>query len=147
MDMLAPRTSIDLADPSWPIYARTPIRPPHFIGPDGVVAHSLVTGGSEVYGTVENSILFHSVTVEEGAQVRYSILMPGVTVRAGAKIEYAIIAENAVIEPNACVGTPPDPDNSDWGVTVVAGGVTVGEKAVVPAHAMVRENVEGGEQV
>ena len=79
--------------------------------------------------------------------MRYSILMPGVTVRAGAKIEYAIIAENAVVEQGACVGTPPDPSNPDWGVAVVAGGVTVGEQAVVSAHAMVRENVKGGEQV
>ena len=147
MDMLAPRTSIDLYDPSWPIFARTPIKPPHFTGPNATISHSLVTGGSEVYGTVENSILFHSVTIEEGAEVRYSILMPGVTVRAGAKIEYSIIAEHAVVEAGACVGTPPDPADPDWGVAVVAGGVTVGEKAVVSAAAMVRENVKGGERV
>jgi len=96
---------------------------------------------------VENSILFHSVTVEEGAEVRYSILMPGVTVKAGAKIEYSIVAENAVIEQNACVGTPPDCTDPDWGVAVVAGGVTVGEHAVVTAHAMVRDDVKGGERV
>ena len=147
MDMLAPRPSIDLYDPSWPIYARTPIKPPHFTGPESRISHSLVSGGSNIYGTVENSILFHSVTVEEGAEVRYSILMPGVTVKAGAKIEYSIIAENAVIEVNACVGTPPDGTDPDWGVAVVAGGVTVGENAVVTAHAMVRDDVKGGERV
>ena len=144
MDMLAPRTSIDLKDPTFPIYARTPIRPPHFTGPNAVISHSLVTGGSEVYGTVENSVLFHSVTVEEGASVRYSILMPGATVRAGATVEYAIIAENAVIEPGASVGTPPDATDN-WGVAVVASGVTVGEKATVSANAMIREDVKGGE--
>jgi glucose-1-phosphate adenylyltransferase len=147
MDMLAPRTSIDLHDPSWPIYARTPVKPPHFTGPDAQVSHSLLTGGCEVYGTVENSILFHSVTVAKGAQVRYSILMPGVTVEEGAKIEYAIVAENAVIGPNARVGTPPTLDDPDWGIAVVAGGVTVGEQATVTAHAMVRDDVKGGERV
>ena len=55
--------------PSWPIYARTPIKPPHVTGPNAVISHSLVTGGCEVDGTVENSVLFHSVTVEEGAKV------------------------------------------------------------------------------
>ncbi|MBE6957065.1 MAG: glucose-1-phosphate adenylyltransferase [Ruminococcaceae bacterium] len=145
MDMLAPRTSIDLRDPSFPIYARTPIRPPHFTGPNAVVSHSLVTGGSEVYGTVENSVLFHSVTVEEGASVRYSILMPGATVKAGASVEYAIIAENATIEPGASVGTPPDA-TPGWGVAVVASGVTIGEKAIVSANAMIRDDVKGGER-
>ena len=146
MDMLAPRTSIDLNDPSFPIYARTPIRPPHFTGPNAVISHSLVTEGSEVYGTIENSVLFHSVTVEEGACVRYSILMPGATVKAGATVEYAIIAENATIEPGASVGTPPDATDN-WGVAVVASGVTIGEKATVSANAMIREDVKGGEHV
>ena len=71
-------------DTEWPIYARTPIRPPHFMGMDAKVDHSMVTSGCEVYGTVENSVLFHSVTVEEGAVVRYSILMPGTVVKKGA---------------------------------------------------------------
>ena len=145
MDMLAPRTSIDLKDPSFPIYSRTPIRPPHFTGPNAVISHSLVTEGSEVYGTVENSVLFHSVTVEEGAAVRYSILMPGATVKAGATVEYAIIAENAVIEPGASVGTPPDA-TENWGVAVVASGVTIGERATVSANAMIRDDVKGGER-
>ena len=146
MDMLAPNNGINLYDTSWPIYARNPIKPPHATGPNAIVSHSLVTGGSQVDGTVENSVLFHSVTVEEGAEVRYSILMPGVTVRSGAKIEYSIVAENATIERDAHVGTEPNAD-PDWGVAVVAGGVTVGEKATVSAHAMVREDVKGGEQV
>jgi len=98
-----------------------------------------------VYGTVENSVLFHSVTVEEGASVRYSILMPGATVKAGASVEYAIIAENATIEPGASVGTPPDA-TPGWGVAVVASGVTIGEKAIVSANAMIRDDVKGGER-
>ena len=85
MDMLAPHSGIDLYDPSWPIYARTPIKPPHVTGPNAVISHSLVTGGCQVDGTVENSVLFHSVTVEEGARVQYSILMPGTVVKAGAE--------------------------------------------------------------
>ena len=145
MDMLAPHSSIDLYDPSWPIYARTPIQPPHFTGPNSNVSHSLVTGGCEVYGNVENSVLFHSVIVEEGADVQYSILMPGTVVKAGAKVHYSIVAENAVIESGAQVGAAPD-ESPDWGVAVVASGVTVGEKAVVSPHAMIREDVKGGEK-
>ena len=145
MDMLAPNSGIDLYDTTWPIYARTPIRPPHVTGPKGKISHSLVTGGSQVDGSVENSVLFHSVTVEEGAEVEYSILMPGTVVKAGAKVSYAIVAENAVIEAGATVGAAPTGE-SNWGIAVVAGGVTVGEKAVVSPSAMIREDVKGGEQ-
>ena len=146
MDMLAPRSSIGLYDPSWPIFARSPIKPPHVTGPNARISHSLVTGGSQVDGLVENSVLFHSVTVEEGASVQYSILMPGAVVKAGAQVAYSIVAENAVVEARALVGSPPD-DNPDWGIAVVASGVTVGEGAVVSPSAMVREDVKGGEQV
>ncbi len=145
MDMLAPHNSIDLHDPEWPIYARSPIKPPHATGPHAKISHSLVTGGGQIDGTVENSVLFHSIVVEEGARVQYSILMPGAVVKAGADVSYAIVAENAVIEANAQVGSAPD-DSPDWGIAVVAGGVTIGAGATVAPRAMIREDVKGGEQ-
>ena len=145
MDMLAPHNSIDLHDPEWPIYARSPIKPPHATGPHAKIYHSLVTGGGQIDGTVENSVLFHSVVVDEGARVQYSILMPGAVVKAGADVSYAIVAENAVIEANAQVGSAPD-DSPDWGIAVVAGGVTIGAGATVAPRAMIREDVKGGEQ-
>ena len=145
MDMLAPNSSIDLYSTEWPIYARTPIKPPHVTGPNAHISHSLVTGGCKVDGKVENSVLFHSVVVEEGAEVEYSILMPGTVVKAGAKVSYAIVAEDAVVEAGATVGAPPS-DDPKWGIAVVASGVTVGEKATVSPSAMIREDVKGGEQ-
>ena len=50
------------------------------------------------------------------------------------------------VEAGAVVGAPPD-DSPGWGIAVVAGGVTVGEKATVTPSAMVREDVKGGERV
>ena len=146
MDMLSVHSGIDPYDSEWPIFARTPTKPPHFTGPDAMVTHSLMTGGCVVDGEVENSVLFHSVTVEQGAKVRYSILMPGATVKAGADVEYAIVAENAVIGAGAQVGAPPaaDADPEEWGIAVVAEGIKVGDNAVVPAKAMVTRNVKGG---
>ena len=145
MDMLAPNNGINLYDTSWPIYARTPVKPPHITGPNGKVSHSLVTGGCVVDGTIENSVLFHSVTVEEGADIQYSILMPGTVVKAGAKVHYSIVAENAVIEAGAQVGCAPTGEEG-WGIAVVASNVTIGENAVVSPSAMIREDVKGGEQ-
>ena len=145
MDMLAINSGISMYDNSWPIYARTPVKPPHVTGPNAQVSHSLVTGGCRVDGVVENSVLFNSVTVEEGADIQYSILMPGAVVKKGAVVSYAIVAEGAVIEEEATVGAPPS-DDPDWGIAVVAGGVTVGPKAVIKPSAMIREDVKGGEQ-
>ena len=99
----------------------------------------------QVDGAVENSVLFHSVTVEEGADVQYSILMPGAVVKKGAVVAYAIVAENAVIGEEATIGAPPSED-PDWGIAVVGGGVAIGDKAVVKPSAMIREDVKGGEQ-
>ena len=143
MDMLSPDNGIDLYDNEWPIYARTPIRPPHFMGKDARVTHSMVTSGCEVYGTVENSVLFHSVIVEEGAVVRYSILMPGTVVKKGAVVEYAIVAEESVIGENARVGASPD-GSEDWGIAVIAQHLNIGPSAVVSPKAMITRNVKGG---
>ena len=143
MDMLCMDSGIAVRDKEWPIYTRTPVRPPHYAGPDAHFEHSIISDGCEIYGSVENSVLFHSVTVEEGAQVRYSILMPGSVVKAGAVIEYSIVAENAVIGAEATVGTAPD-GSEDWGVAVVANGIKVGPKATISAGAMVTRNVKEG---
>ena len=146
LDLLAGSSSgLDMYDDSWPIYARTPIRPPHVTGPEAVISHSMITGGGQVDGSVANSVLFNSVTVEQGADIQYSILMPGATVREGAKVYYSIVAENATVESGATVGAAPDGSDS-WGIAVVAGGVTVGERATVLPNAMIREDVKGGEQ-
>ena len=146
MDLLAGSSSgLDMYDDSWPIYARTPIRPPHVTGPEAVISHSMITGGGQVDGSVANSVLFNSVTVEQGADIQYSILMPGATVKEGAKVYYSIVAENATVEAGATVGAAPD-GSDGWGIAVVAGGVTVGERATVLPNAMIREDVKGGEQ-
>ena len=141
MDMLCPDSGFDLYSESWPIYARNPGRPPHIAGPEARISHSLVTGGSEIYGTLEDSVVFYSVKVEKGAYVHASVLMPGTVVKAGAKIEYAIVAENAVIEENAVVGAP---DQTDPEIAVVASGVRVGPGGKVDPGAMIYEDVKGG---
>ena len=110
--------------------------------------NSLIADGSAVCGKVDFSVIFADVTVEEGAEVRDSILMPGTVVKSGACVQYAILAENVTVEPGAVVGQRPEDcrDNLDgWGIAVVAAGLNVGAGAKVPAKAMIREDVKGGE--
>jgi len=140
MDMLS-SDLINLFDPDWPIRARSPIQPPHIAGTASVITHSIVTEGCKIDGTVTNSVLSSSVTVEEGAVVDYSILMPGVTVRRGANISYAIVGEGAEICENACVGCSPNGDDN-WGIVTVGPEVTVKAGEKIPCGAMIEE---GGE--
>ena len=145
MDLLDSGSGMDLYDSDWPILARSAVRPPQFLGPDAKVTHSLATSGCEVWGEVDNSVLFHSVTVEEGAQVRYSILMPNAVVKKGAVVEYAIIAENTVVGEGAHVGEAPAPGSAEKGIAVVAQDLVVGAGAMVRSGAMITDNIKGVE--
>lgn len=147
MDMLSTHNSGETLDDGWPIHSRSPVLPPHFTGEKAEISHSVVTGGCEIYGTVENSVVFHSVIVEEGAKVNYSILMPGTIVKSGAVVEYSIVAEKATIHKGATLGSPPDINNPAWGITVIAGGTNIGAGAVISAGAIIRSDVEKGDKV
>ena len=139
MDLLGETGGVRLYDREQPIYARSPTRPPHFTGKNASLSHSMVTGGCVVKGTVDNSVLFHSVTVEEGATVRYSILMPGTVVKAGAVVDYAILAENSVVGENAVVGA--QPTGEDLNIAVVAENITIGANCTVAPGAMITEDM------
>ena len=142
MDMLS-RGDLDLLESSWPIYARLPLKPPAFIGPAALVEHSVVTQGCDVQGTVKNSVLSHSVVIEEGAEVLYSVLMPGVTVKKGASVRYAILGENVQVEAGAKIGESPenyDPDQ--WGITVLGPGASIAADQVVAPKTMLNRELK-----
>ena len=140
MDVLTPNL-INLFDPSWPINSRNPVCPPHFVGAESEIIHSIVSDGCEIYGKIENSVLSHSVTVAPGAYVNYSVLMPGAVIEEGARVEYAIIGERSVVHRDAVVGTAPD-GSAAWSVATCGPDVEVREGAVVPAGAMVYSSEE-----
>lgn len=142
MDMLSP-TLINLYDPEWPIRAKSPIRPPHYSGPDSRIIHSIVTEGCDIEGRVENSVLSSSVRVGRGAEVIYSILMPGASVGDGAVVKYAIIGENTKIGNDVRIGTEPD-GSEGWNVATCGPDIEIGAGAVVPAGAMLYSSVKGG---
>lgn len=140
MDMLSP-TLINLYDPQWPIRAKSPIRPPHSIGRQAEVVHSIITEGCTIEGHVENSVLSSSVTVGAGARVHYSILHPGVVIEPGAVVEYAIIGEGTVVGAGAHIGAQPD-GTDGWGVATVGPDTAVPAGATVPAGAMIYDGAE-----
>ena len=101
MDLLGDNPSLDLNSPDNRVYYRHFPKNPHYIGNDAKIKNSLIAEGCEINGTVENSVLFDSITVEKGAVIRNSVIMSGATVRSDANINYSIIAENADIKSGA----------------------------------------------
>ena len=147
LDLINPKVDLDLNDDSWRIYSRSPAAPPHYIGSNAKVEHSMITEGCEIEGEIDFSVLFANVTVEEGAEVKYSIVMPGTVIKKGAVVQYSIVAENAVIEEGAVVGESPEnmANVEDWGVAVIGNGVTIGKGAKVEPCAMIDSDIGGAE--
>ena len=145
MDLLNPTVPLDLYDPSWKIYSRNPVMPPHYIADGAVVENSMIAEGCDIWGQVDFSVVFSGVTVERGAVVRDSIIMPGAVIRAGARVEYSIVAENAEIGAGATVGCRPEEaeDKDAWGVAVIGEGVHIAPGVAVPAKALVDQDIKG----
>lgn len=140
MDMLSPKL-IDLYDPIWPIRSRSPIKPPHYIGNNAQVRHSILTEGCEVLGNVESSVLGNSVIVMEGAVVTNSVLMPGCTVKKNAVVSYSIIGENAVIGDSSIIGST-DVKCEKHSITTCGPETVIACSQAVDAGSMVYSNRE-----
>lgn len=96
MDLLESEPALNLNDPEWRIYSENPNQPPQYLGASARVSRSLVNEGCVVYGEVEHSVLFPSVTVGLGAVVKDSILMPHVKIEPNTRIERAIVDEDGI---------------------------------------------------
>ena len=143
MDLINPKVPLDLHDKNWKVYSRNPVMPPHYLSEKAHVQNSLITEGCEIEGTVDFSVLFSGVTVEEGAVVRDSIVMPNAVIKKGAVVDYAIIAENTVIGEGATVGERPEAvqNREDWGVAVVGADRTISQNAKIGAKAMIDKDM------
>lgn len=116
MDLLADEPPMDLRNKDWRIYSGNLNFPPHFIGPKGSAKSSLIAEGSEVLGTVTNSVIFYDVVIQEGARVTNSVIMPGTVVEKNAVVEKAILGEHCVVEAGATFR------NGDGSVAVLGRG-------------------------
>ena len=79
------------------IYTKVRDSAPSKYGEEAVVKNSLISDGCEIYGVVENSILFRGVKVEKGAVVRNSIVMQDNIIGANTSLNCVITDKNVVI--------------------------------------------------
>ena len=86
------------------VYTKIQDVPPASFHKGSNVKNSLIGAGSEVSGTVENSIIFRSCIIEEGAVVKNSIVMQHGHISKDAVIDgvvmdkYVTISEGVVIK-------------------------------------------------
>lgn len=150
MELLDDDAGFKLDDDDWRIYSKTPIKPPHYIAPEAKLCDCYITEGCEVYGTVEHSVVFEGVTIEEGAKVKDSIIFPGATIKKGATVYKALIGTNADIGADARIGSDDESANKEFindkicsdDITLIAPEVIIGDGVKIARNAMVIENVE-----
>ncbi|MBO5272999.1 MAG: glucose-1-phosphate adenylyltransferase [Clostridia bacterium] len=134
MDLLGKEPIFDLSDRSWRIFSRNDAQAPQYIGPDASVVNVIITEGCEIYGIVENSILFGGVKIARGACVRDSILMSGVTVGAGATVEYTIVDSDTRLGAGCSIGERREKGGD---VTVIGSELTIDGGMKIEAGAQI----------
>ena len=139
MDLLADQPPLDLLDRNWIIHTRSEERPPVNIRTGAVVAHSLITDGCIIEGTIEYSVLSPGVKVGRGAVVRNSIVLTDSIIEAGAMVDRSVIDKEVVIQQNAHVGY--GVDYSPNALNDLTAGISlVGKNATVPPGVKVGRN-------
>lgn len=134
MDLLGKEPKFDIFDKKWRIFYRHNAEPPQFIRAGATIKNSLITEGCDIAGTVENSVISSSVTIEEGAVVRDSVILGHVTVKRGATVDYSIIDGDSVIGKGATVGAPL---GSGADITVIGGDIEIKDNKTVKSGMMV----------
>lgn len=133
--------SLSLYDHNWRIYTPNPVKPAHYIAPEGKVKTSVVAEGCMIYGEVKNSVLFPGVVVGKGSFIENSIIMSNTVIGEETSIHKAIIAEKCFVGKRVRIGvgdTKPNcfkPDIYNADITVI------GEFAKIPDDIIIGKNV------
>lgn len=133
MDLLKPVPPLNLYQENWPIRTYNSQCPPArttpgSIGSEGISINSISANGVVISGgSVQESILFHNVFIDEDSFVESSLLMDGVKVGKGSQLKNCIVDKNVLVPPETQIGYDAAEDAkkffvSDKGIVVVPKG-------------------------
>ncbi|NLC96773.1 MAG: glucose-1-phosphate adenylyltransferase [Erysipelotrichaceae bacterium] len=105
MDILDPKSGLDLSDPGWKIYTGDINSLPHYVGEDAKISNSYVNQGAIVDGILNHSVIFANTVIDKGAKVTDSVIMPGAKIGEKAVVTRCIVADGVVIGPGVKVGS------------------------------------------
>jgi len=139
MDLLGENPELDLQDRNWIIYSVNPNRPPQYLSEDAVVDNSMINKGTQIMGTVKNSVLFFGVRVAKDAVIENSIILPNTRISSGAKIKNSIVGRNVIIEKNSEIGIESEDEsgNEDLKITVIGDDEVIPEASKIKAGMVV----------
>jgi len=140
LELTSPLPPLNLHDPNWKFFTHTEEMPPSYVSPTAEVMNSIISEGCEVYGKVENSVLFQGVIVEEGSHIVNSIVMTRTFIGRNCSLENVVVAENVVIGKNVRIGVGEDKKN-EYDPKVYSGLITVvGMDSVIPDDVTIGKN-------
>ncbi len=83
-----------------PIYTKVRNSAPTYYSPDAKIKNSLIADGCEIYGEVENSIIFRGTKIGKGTVVKNCILFQDTFTGENVKLNCVISDKNVVIRDN-----------------------------------------------
>ena len=83
-----------------PIYTKVRNSAPTYYSPDAKVKNSLIADGCQIFGEVENSIIFRGTKIGKGTVVKNSILFQDTFTGENVKLNCVIADKNVVIRDN-----------------------------------------------
>ncbi len=140
LDLLKPDPPFPLEDPRWPIFTPSTENPPARIGSRAHIRSSIVTHGTIVNGTVERSVLFPGVVVEEGAVVRDSIVMNDSWIGPDAALDRAILDKRVHVGRRALLGCGESVPNRLCPEHLSSGILIVGKETRIPEGIRIGRN-------
>ncbi len=140
MELIDIIPEFNLYEEYWRIFTKSDIIPPQYISEKSHIERSIIGEGTEIYGSVVNSVIGSGVTIEEGAEVRDSIIMRESVIGAGTKITKAIVAEDVKIGKNCELGIGEFKESTYNKKVYNSDLVTIGEHTVIPDGVKVGKN-------
>lgn len=128
MDLIGDNPKLNTRDKNFRIFSRNFARPPQYIGAESSIKNSLISEGSRIYGTVENSVLSGGVIIKPGATVKNSVIMDDVVIEENAKVYTSIIDADTHIGKNAVVGIE---NAKKEDIVVIAKGSKISENSTI----------------
>ena len=98
LDLLNKEKNIFLQNPEWKIYTMENNEPPLYLDKNAKVHHSIVSEGCEIYGAVEESVLFSGVKVGKGTIIKNSVILPHTIIGENVWVENAVIGSRSLIK-------------------------------------------------
>ena len=141
MELIDIVPEFNLYEEYWKVYTKADVPAPMYISGEGEIQKCIIGEGTQVYGTVINSVIGCGVTIEEGAVIRDSIIMNRSTVGAGSVISKSIVSEDVVIGAGVELGAFEEVPNETHPHIYNQGLVCIGDKTVIPDKVRIGKNV------